>query len=150
MVIKNDKQIRRIKKLFFLVCILIALAALVFLLLDYFMYAIICVVLFSAWYLFFHVADYQYIEYSDENDKITLHYTKAISFGGKAFNSIEFPQQILRKAEFENSVFGKLSDVTFIVKTKRGIAEYPSVSLAAVPAKDRVLIQKSVNQILGV
>ncbi len=150
MVIKNDNQIRRIKKLFFGVCILIALAALVVLLLDHIMYALICVGVFSLWYLFFRVADYQYIEYSDENHKITLHYTKAISFGGKSFNSIEFPQKLLRKAEFENSVFGKLSDLTFIVKTKRGIAEYPTVSLAAVPGKDRILIQESINKILGI
>ncbi len=148
MVITNEKQTARIKKIFFLVSILIALAVLAFFLLDHNAYALICGGIFSIWYLFFHVADFQYIEYSDEGDKISLHYYKAITFGGKAYNSIEFPKQLLRKVVFDDSVFGKLSDLTFIVKTKRGVAEYPSVSLSAVSKKHRKMIQDSLNKII--
>jgi hypothetical protein len=44
---------------------------------------------------------------------------------------------MLRKVFFDNSIFGKMSDVTLVVKTKRGIAEYPSVSLSALSFEDR-------------
>lgn len=105
---------------------------------------------FSIWFIFFNVADYQYIEFIDENNKVILRYYKAIGFGQQEFNSVEFPQTILQNAQFENSVFGKLSDLTFSVKTKRGIAEYPSISMAAVPFNDRKRIQESLNKILGI
>jgi hypothetical protein len=68
--------------------------------------------------------------------------------GSPRFNEIEFPQQMLRKAFFENSIFGKLSDVILVVKTKRGVAEYPSVSLSAVNKDDRQKIADSLHDLL--
>ena len=150
MIIKNKKTASKLKRIFFLVSVVIALASLALFLLDYTIYGIAMVGIFSVWFLYFHVADYQYIEFSDENNRIILRYYKAVGFGKKEFNSIEFPQQILQNAYFENSIFGKISDLTFIIKTKRGMAEYPSVSLSAVPLEDRKKIQASLNQILGI
>ena len=148
MQISNKTKAIKYKRTFFLVGILIAISALILFLLDFTMYGLGCVGLFSLWYLYFHVADYQFIEYSDEGDRILLRYFKAVSFGTKAYHSIEFPKQILQNAHFENSVFGKLSDITFIIRTKRGIAEYPSVSLSAVPFNDRKRMQESLFNIL--
>ena len=146
--ISNKNRAISYKRLFFLVSIIIALGALVLFLLDLTLYGIAAVGVFSLWYLYFHVADYQFIEYSDEDGKITLRFFKAVSFGSKSYHSIEFPQNILQNAHFENSVFGKLSDITFIVQTKRGIAEYPSVSLSAVPLDERKKMQESLFKIL--
>jgi hypothetical protein len=55
---------------------------------------------------------------------------------------------MLRKAWFENSIFGKKSDVTLIVRTKRGLAEYPSVSLTALSLDERNQMEASMNRIL--
>ncbi|AHW61952.1 hypothetical protein SAMN05444285_11887 [Draconibacterium orientale] len=148
MTIKNTEKVSKIKKIFFLVSILIALGILALFLLNHVMYALAGLGIFSMWYLYFHVADYQYIEYSDDADKIILRYYKVISFTGKAYNSIEFPQYRLRKALFENSFFGNLSDLTLVIKTDRGIAEYPTVSLAGLNIEDRKRIQESLNSIL--
>lgn len=148
MTIKNTEKVSKIKKIFFLVSILIALGILALFLLNHVMYALAGLGIFSMWYLYFHVADYQYIEYSDDAEKIILRYYKVISFTGKAYNSIEFPQYRLRKALFENSFFGNLSDLTLVIKTDRGIAEYPTVSLAGLNTEDRKRIQESLNSIL--
>ncbi|MDX8338549.1 hypothetical protein SLH46_05110 [Draconibacterium sp. IB214405] len=148
MTIKNTDKVSKIKKIFFLVSIIIALGMLALFLLDHVLYALGGLGVFSAWYLYFLVADYQYIEFSDDEDKIILRYYKVISFGGKGYHSIEFPKHRLRKVHFENSFFGKLTDLTLIIKTKRGIAEYPSVSLAGLNFDDRKHIQESLNSIL--
>lgn len=146
--ISNRKKALKYKRTFFLFSIVIALAALALFLLDYTLYGLGSVGVFSMWYLYFHVADYQFVEYNDEKGKILLRYFKAVSFGTKAFHAIEFPSQLLQNAHFEDSIFGKLSDVTLIIRTKRGIAEYPSVSLSAVPLKDRKRIKESLYKIL--
>lgn len=148
MTIKNTDKISKIKKVFFLVSIAIALGILALFLLDHVIYALAGLGVFSIWYLYFHVADYQFIEYMDNDDRIILRYYKAISLGGRSYHSIEFPKQRLRKIHFEDSFFGKLSDLTLIIKTERGIAEYPSVSLAGLNLADRKRIQKSLNSIL--
>ena len=111
--------------------------------------ALLSVGTFSIWYIYFHVADYQFIEFSDENDKIRLRYYKAIVFGSPKFNEIEFSHQVLKNAFFDDSVFGKMSDLTLVVKTKRGVAEYPSVSLSAVDKADRQKMFNSFNQLLS-
>ncbi len=148
--ISNKKQTQFLRRLFFLVSLVIALAALALFLLDYMLYGLLMAGVFALWYLFFQVADYHFIEYSDSGDKVVLRYYKSIRFGKTSFNSIEFPKQMLYRAYFENSVFGKMSDLTLVVKTRRGIAEYPSVSLSALPLNDRKVLQERLLQILGV
>ncbi|MCK3685924.1 hypothetical protein [Maribellus sp. YY47] len=148
MKITNRRRATRYKRIFFLVSIVIALISLAAFLFDYTIYGLVGVGVFSVWYLFFLVADYQYIQFNDEHGRIVLRYYKAISFGSKEYNSIEFPQNILQNAHFEDSFFGKLSDLTFLVRTKRGIAEYPSVSLSALPFEDRLRIKESLFKIM--
>lgn len=145
----NKKQVTKIRRIFFIVSIVIALIALTLFLLDYTYFALACVGVFSLWFLYYHVADYQFIEFNSENNRIILRYYKAIRFGKAEYNSIEFPQNMLRKVYFENSIFGKISDITFIVKTNRGIAEYPSVSLSAVSLSERIKMQDTLHKVLG-
>lgn len=149
MIIDNKKRVKKIKRIFFLVSVFIAVIALTLFLIDYTYLALACVGVFSLWYLYFHVADYQYIEFCNDDNKIMLRYYKAIGLGGANYHSIEFPQEMLKNAEFENSVFGKMSDLTLLVKTKRGIAEYPSVSLSAMPVADRAKIKAALVDILS-
>jgi hypothetical protein len=150
--INNKKKVVIIRRIFFLVSVAIAIAALLFFLfdmIDLIADALISFGVFSLWYLYFHVADYQFIEFRNENNKIVFRYYKAVSLGNPRFNEIEFPQTMLRKAIFENSIFGKLSDLTLVVKTKRGVAEYPSISLSAVHLEDRQKIAQSLNELLN-
>lgn len=149
MKIENKKRIRKLQKLFYIVSVFIAVAALVLFLLDLTIYGIISIGAFAIWFLFFQVSDYNYIYFTDANNKILLRYYKVIRFGKGEYSSVEFPQYILQNAFFENSMAGKMTDVTFIIKTKRGMAEYPSVSLTALPMKERKQMQRVLNSILG-
>lgn len=150
MTISNKQKTGFLRRLFFLVSLVIAVVALVLFLLDYTLYGIATVGVFALWFLYFQVADYQFVEFNDVNGKVLLRYYKAVRFGKTSFNSIEFPQQMLYSAHFENSMFGKMSDLTLVVKTRRGIAEYPSVSLTALSLNERRLLQERLLQILGV
>src|SRR6056297_1017855 len=143
MTISNRKQTVFLRRLFFLVSLAMALAVLAFFLLDYVLYAFIMIGLFACWFLYFQVADYQFIEFSDAGNKVSLRFYKAVNFGKTNYQSIEFPQKILYNAHFEHSVFGKLSDLTLIVKTSRGIAEYPSVSLTALTKEERQKLREA-------
>jgi hypothetical protein len=149
MKIENKKKVARLRRIFYLVSVIIALGALALFLFDYTYYALATVGVFSLWLLYFMVADYQYIHFSDANNKILLRFFKAIRFGKGEYSSIEFPKEMLKDALFENSVFGKLSDLTLIIRTKRGVAEYPSVSLSALSLNERKQIQQILNDILN-
>lgn len=148
MKISNREKAMKYKRLFFLVSVLIAVVSLVLFLIDLTIYGIAMVGVFSLWFLYFHVADFQFIEYNDESEKIVLRYFKVVGFGKGEYNVIEFPKELLQNAQFEHSIFGKLSDITIFIRTKRGIAEYPTVSLSAVPLELRKEIQKSLFELL--
>ncbi|HDR51849.1 MAG TPA: hypothetical protein ENN90_09585 [Mariniphaga anaerophila] len=150
MIVSNKQKTVHLRRIFFLVSLVIALAALALFLLDYTIFGLVSVGVFAIWFLYFQVADYQFVEFSDANGKVLLRYYKAVRFGKTNFNSIEFPQQMLYNAHFEDSLFGKMSDLTLVVKTRRGIAEYPSVSLTALPINERKRLQERLLQILGV
>jgi hypothetical protein len=150
MIISNKRHTVFLRRLFFLVSLAIALAALVLFLLNYNLFALIVAGLFAFWFLFFQVADYQFIEFSDDDHKVLLRYYKVVHFGKISFNSIEFPQRILYNARFDHSVFGKFSDLTLVVKTRRGIAEYPSVSLTALSETERKKIHGTLSRITGI
>lgn len=147
--INNRKRAVKLRRIFFLMSVVFAIAALLFFLFDNLALSLTTVGIFSIWYIYFLVADYQFIEFSDENNKINLRYYKAISFGSPKFNEIEFPHHVLKDVVFENSIFGKMSDLILVVKTKRGIAEYPSVSLSAVSILDRRNLANLLNQFLS-
>ncbi len=148
--INNKEKSIFLRRLFYLVSIAIALGALALFLLDYTLYGILMVAVFAFWFLFFQIADYQSVEFKVSDKKIFLRYYKIVHFGKRSFNSIEFPPQMLYNAHFENSIFGKLSDLTLVVKTRRGIAEYPSVSLSAMPLEGRRKMQEELLRVMGI
>lgn len=150
MILSNKNKVKFLKRLFYLVSVAIAIAALVFFLVDMVLVAMAMVAVFALWFLFFQVADYQYIEFRYEEGRIVLRYFKAVKFGSTQYNSIEFPEQLLYRAYFENSMFGRMTDLTLVVKTSRGIAEYPSVSLTALSKQDRRKMQSALLSALGV
>jgi len=149
MLINNKNKVKSLKRVFFIGCLLLAMIALAFILVDNILVLFICIGVLFLWYLFFKAADFQYIEYSDEDQKIVLRYYPVITFGHKDYGSIELPQTSLYEAEFKKSFFGLVSDLTISIRTKRGIASYPEVSFAAMPREERKLIEDSLRSIIG-
>ncbi len=149
MKIDNKHKAVKLKRIFFMVSAAIAIAALLLFFLNHMFLGLACAGVFSLWLIYFLVADYHFIQFSDEKDKIVLRYYKVLRFFGGEFSSIEFPKQILHRAYFENSIFGKMADVTIEIKTKRGVAEYPSVSLSALSVVERRKMKTALIEILG-
>ncbi len=100
------------------------------------------------WFLVFQAIDFQYIYFSNESGKFTLRYYPAVKFGRKDYQTIEFPSNMLHEYTIEKSMFGMVNDLTLLVKTKRGIAEYPSVSMAALSGPDQKKIEQTLREVL--
>lgn len=149
MVINNKKIATLLKRVFYLVGVVMAIFMLVMFLIDENLKAIITAAAFMVWFFIFQLFDIQYIEFIVNDQTIILRYFPAIKFGKKDYNSIEFGKNLLKDVQFEKSVFGLVTDIVLVVKTKRGIAEYPSVSLAAVKKEDINKIRKELHTILG-
>lgn len=148
MVVENSKKIKRITRLFYLGAVIMALASLVFFLLGHDVPGFIAAGLVIIWFLVFQTADFQYLYFEISEGKLILRYYQAVKFGRKDYSGIEFPVSTLYEYHFEKSFFGLVYDLVIAVKTKKGVAEYPPVSFAAVSKKERVLVEEILKNLL--
>jgi len=91
------------------------------------------------------VINFNYIHFSTDNGKITVKYYQLITLFGREYNSIDFQQGLLYKYELKTSFL--FSDLTLTVKTRRGIADYPPVSLTALKKKEIEMIREELGKI---
>ncbi len=148
MIIDNSKRIKRVKKGLYLGAVTVALASLVFFLLGYDVFGFIFAGVLVVWFLAFQFTDFQYVHFEVDNGKIILRYFPVVKYDRKNYSSIEFSVNILYDYRFEKSVFGLVRDLILVVKTKRGVAEYPSVSFAAVNKTERQQIDQALRALL--
>jgi hypothetical protein len=94
-------------------------------------------------YVFYPMAlNYQYIYYSDEEDKIIFRFFTTGIIGGKK-NSIE-----INKAEFagyriEKKFFGLIRSIILFHQMPQGVATYPPIYISILSSKERARILNS-------
>lgn len=86
-----------------------------------------------------------YIFFSTNNGKVVIKYYPIISLFKKNYESIEFAQPSLYNFQVERSM--GFADLTIAIKTKRGIAEYPSISLSALNKNEIEQIEAALSEI---
>jgi hypothetical protein len=87
-----------------------------------------------------------YVYFSTDNGKVLIRYYPVITIIKKQFESIEFAQSMLINFQIEKSM--GFEDLTIVIKTKRGIAEYPTISLAALRKDEIEQIRKELGRII--
>ncbi|WP_321287335.1 hypothetical protein [uncultured Sunxiuqinia sp.] len=146
MEISNQKRSQKIKRGFNLGVVLLLLPILLFVWQEMDLFALINGGLLIIYIIVFQIVGLDYVQYESTNEMIKVRYYPIISFFGKEYNSIEFRKVLLHKAEVKKTFL--FSDLFLEVKTKRGVAEYPSVSLAAMSKKDTAAIKADLSQYL--
>lgn len=129
MEISNQKRSKKIKQIFNFSGIAIVLVGLLFLLLKMDAAVLITAGVFALYVGISQFVNLCYISFNTNNGKVSIRYYPIISLIKKGFESIEFSHQSLVNFQIEKAM--GFADLTIAIKTKRGIAEYPSISLAA-------------------
>lgn len=93
------------------------------------------------------VFGFKYVFFSTEGNKVILRYYPVISFFGRNYSSIEFLKTSMKDYEI-NKTF-PFRNISFSVKTKRGIADYPDVGLNALTKSEINMIQNELEKILN-
>ncbi len=117
-----------------------------FLGLNKYYWAAIVTIIYLAQNILEYLKGYNYIYFSDENNKILFRYIPLRPFRNKRY-SVE-----IRKDEFHgykverSSPFRK--EIILYVKTPQGIAKYPSISISALNENEFNKLKKSLNRLL--
>ena len=107
---------------------------------------IILAIVFAFYVILFLSGNFCYIFFSTESNKVTFRYYPVISILGKNYNTIEFPQQSLLNFQIEKGL--GFSDLTIAIRSQRGIAEYPPISLAALNKNEIEQIRQALLEIM--
>ncbi len=143
----NQLRTKAIKRNFNLIVVAFILAAFYFLWKEADMIAIFIGIGFVVFLILIFFINYNYVSFSTANRKIVLRYYPVISIFNREYNSIDFPQKILYKYKLKRTFL--YSDLTLVVKTRRGIADYPPVSLTALKKDEIETIRQELETILG-
>ncbi|MFN8240661.1 MAG: hypothetical protein U0X39_07915 [Bacteroidales bacterium] len=89
--------------------------------------------------------NYQYIFYSDEDDKIIVrYYNTGIATGKK--NSVEIRKDVFAGYKVEKKLLGLDRQVILFQKVPKGIAKYPPLHIGALTKSERGKILNSLYQ----
>ncbi|HAH25336.1 MAG TPA: hypothetical protein DCL77_16540 [Prolixibacteraceae bacterium] len=147
MEISNQKRCKRIKRSFNITGIVIVLVGLVFLWMKQDISVMITVGVFIVYVGISQFANLCYVYFSTANEKILIKYYPIISLMKKEYDAIEFAQKSLVGFQMEKAM--GFSDLQIAIKTKRGVAEYPSISLAALNKAEIEQIRSALTEIIG-
>jgi hypothetical protein len=146
MEISNQKRSKRIKQSFNITGIVIVIVGLILLWLKKDTAVLITAGVFALYVGIAQYANLCFVNFSTDNGRIRIKYYPVVSILKKEYESIEFAHQALFQFNIENSM--GFSDLSIAIKTKRGIAEYPSISLAAMSKTEIDQIRNALTEIL--
>lgn len=146
MTFSNQIRTKKIKQVFNLIGIVIVLIGLIFLWLKMDTAVLITAGVFIVYVGISVYANLCYIYFSTENGKILIHYYPIISILKKEYESVEFAQSALVNFKIENAM--GFADLDIVIRTKRGIAEYPTISLAALSKTEIQQIRQAFQEIM--
>jgi len=147
MEISNQKRSKLIKRSFNFTGIVIVLVGLIFLWMKNDIAVMITVGVFAVYVGISQFANLCYVYFSTENEKVLIKYYPIISILKKEYESIEFSHKSLAGFQIEKAM--GFADLQIAIKTKRGIAEYPSISLAALSEEEIEQIRVALTAILS-
>ncbi|MGQ8336420.1 hypothetical protein ACUNWD_07695 [Sunxiuqinia sp. A32] len=133
MELSNQKRSKKIKRTFNLLLVIILLVVLFFVWKEMDLEAIITGGVLVLVIVFSQLVSLNYFYYSSDGDDLIIRYYPLIAFFGKEYSSVEFNKKMLYHAEIKKTFL--FSDLVVAIKTAKGIAEYPEISLSALSKK---------------
>lgn len=146
MEISNKIRTSKLKRIFNLTMLGLVLITLFFAWKDNMLVFGICAGVTVLFFFAFQFANINYIYYCSDGDKLMVRYYPIISIFGKDYKSIEFDKSLLYFAKVKR--MGPFADLYIAIKTSKGIAEYPEVSLMGLTQEEITLIEHDLNAML--
>ena len=142
----NQKRAKAIKRSFNLGGIAIVAVGLILLWLKFDTAVLATAGVFALYVGVAQFANISYISFSTENGRVQIKYYPVVSFLKKNFDKVDFPHQTLLNFQIERGL--GFSDLTIAIRTQRGVAEYPSISLSGLNKAEIEQIRAALLEIM--
>lgn len=149
MLYNNEDKVRILKTSIMITGLLFIISMTVLIFLQEFMILAILAGFFLLGLIIISILNFQYVYVGENKNKLVIRYYSVFSVN-RDYQSIEFPIEFLRKVRIKKLFFGIKWDLSLTVKTRKGIADYPPVSLSAIPPKDRYDLVRKLKLLIPV
>jgi len=146
-------QIKYISMILFVVLLIVLLTTRLvsdeFLGMNNYQWAVVVTLLFILVNIYEYLKDYNYIYFSDSGEKLLFRYVSLRPFHSKRY-SIEIDKKNFRGYKLMKGSLGLSRKIMFYIKTPRGTAKYPPVSISALGADEFNQLKYALNKYSGV
>lgn len=132
----NKGKVKRLRIILLVIGICCLLAMAFFIFVEMFTELAILAGSFLVVALVVALLNFQFVRITSANNKLIVRYYSIFSVD-RLFQIFEFPVEVLRDVEVRKSFFGLKWKMRFTVRVKKGLADYPWVSLSAISFRDR-------------
>jgi hypothetical protein len=87
---------------------------------------------------------YQFIYFSDDDEKIIFRYFNAGLVGGRK-NSVEIYKKTFSGYQVNKKFFGLIQSITLFQRLKEGVAKYPPIYISALTREEKSKVFRSLN-----
>ena len=143
----NSESVQKLKAWLMITGLACLVSMTVLILIQEFIITAIIAGVFIFGLLIVAILNFQYIRIMEEKDKLIFRYFSIFAFN-RSYQSIEIPIEYLRKVEVFKFLFGLKWDLRFSVRTRQGIADYPLVSISAIPFRDRYKVLEHLKNLI--
>ena len=109
-------------------------------------YVIVITAIYLTYIVFAFLLNYNYFSYNDEGNKLIFRFVSLRPFDNKK-RVIEIHKKDFEEYKIDKSFFNLKEDLILTVKTKKGVANYPPISITALSLKHKDLLKNSLNQL---
>jgi len=143
----NSKWVKNLRIIFLVLGLIWLLTVSVLIFFGIFTSAVILAGLFLVAMLFVAIFNFHYVRIVVEKEKVVVRYYSIFAVD-RMFRMFEFPVKQLRKVERRNYLLGLKCEIRFTVRVTRGLADYPWISLSAMPPGVRSKLVKVLNNLV--
>jgi purine-cytosine permease-like protein len=142
----NRKSTGRLKMVFAILGFAYLIALITLLMLQEFTLFAFFVGLFFVLFIHVMIINFHSIRIFNEDQNLIVRYFPVFAVS-RRYKTIEFPTRNLVGISVRKYMFGIKWVVSFTVKTRKGLADYPPVNLSAVPREDRIKLIELFNKL---
>jgi hypothetical protein len=132
----NEKGVRKLRVVLLIIGVCWLLSIAVFIFVEMFLSSVISAGLFLVAVFTVALLNFKYVNIKIERNKLIIRYYSIFSVD-RLFQMFEFPVDLLRNVEVRQHFLGLKWDLRFTVRVRKGLADYPWISLSSIPFRER-------------
>jgi len=144
----NRNGVKKIRMALLVIGICWLLTMITFLLMEMFTTLAVLAVVFLFVIMVIAILNFQFVKIVVERNKLIVRYYSIFSID-RMFQMFEFRVDQLRNIEVYKNLLGLKMDIVFTIRVQKGLANYPRVSLSAIPFGERSKLVRELKKLIA-